>query len=254
MTEWTVDRAAVALRRAEDLRADRGPITAEWPELDLDTAYRVQDEVLRRKVAEGRRVVGVKLGLTSAPKQERMGIDSPLTAWLTDDMPLPPGAPLHMDGLIHPRVEPEIVFIMGERLAGPDVTAASALAAVARVAPDSKSSTAATPTSSSRSPTSSRTTPRPPATSSATAGATPPTSTWPPNPAAWRSTARRSTPPPARPSRATPPRPSRSPPTPSRAAASRSNPAGSSSPAASPTPSSPPPAARSPPPSPASAP
>ncbi|MBE1533751.1 2-keto-4-pentenoate hydratase [Actinomadura algeriensis] len=133
MTEWNVDRAAVALRRAEDHRADRGPITAEWPDLDLETAYRVQDEVLRRKAAEGRRVVGVKLGLTSAPKQERMGIDSPLTAWLTDDMPLPPGAPLRVDGLIHPRVEPEIVFVMGERLAGPGVTAASALAAVARV-------------------------------------------------------------------------------------------------------------------------
>ncbi|GAA2433255.1 fumarylacetoacetate hydrolase family protein [Actinomadura vinacea] len=130
-TGWDVDRAATVLRRAEDDRADRGPVTDEWPELDLETAYRVQDEVLRRKVAEGRRVTGVKLGLTSRAKQERMGIDSPLTAWLTDDMPL--DGPLAVGSLIHPRVEPEIVFVLGERLSGPDVTAARAMSAVARV-------------------------------------------------------------------------------------------------------------------------
>lgn len=132
-TGWSVDRAATALLRAEDERADRGPVTDEWPDLDLDTAYRVQDEVLRRKTARGRRVTGVKLGLTSRPKQERMGIDSPLTAWLTDDMPLPAGEPLTVADLIHPRVEPEIVFVLGERLAGPGVTRDTALAAVARV-------------------------------------------------------------------------------------------------------------------------
>ncbi|MFD0853415.1 2-keto-4-pentenoate hydratase, partial [Actinomadura adrarensis] len=133
MTEWTVERAAAVLRQAEDNRADRGPLTDEWPALDLDTAYRIQDEVLRGKLADGRRVVGVKLGLTSRPKQERMGIDSPLTAWLTDDMPLEPGTPLVVDELIHPRIEPEIVFVMGARLTGPDVTAEKALNAVARV-------------------------------------------------------------------------------------------------------------------------
>jgi 2-oxo-3-hexenedioate decarboxylase len=130
---WDIDRAADVLRRAEDDRAARGPITDEWPDLDLNTAYRVQDEVLRRRTAEGRRVTGVKLGLTSRPKQERMGIDSPLTAWLTDDMPLDEGAPLVVDELIHPRVEPEIVFVLGERLSGPGVTAETAMNAVARV-------------------------------------------------------------------------------------------------------------------------
>lgn len=131
--EWSIDRAAEVLRHAEARRADRGPITDEWPGLDLDTAYRVQDRALHLRLAEGHRVVGVKLGLTSRPKQQRMGIDSPLTAWLTDDMPLAPGAPLVVADLIHPRVEPEIVFVLGDRLAGPGVTRAIALDAVARV-------------------------------------------------------------------------------------------------------------------------
>ncbi|GLZ02922.1 4-oxalocrotonate decarboxylase [Actinomadura sp. NBRC 104412] len=131
--EWTVERAAAVLLEAETARTDRGPITDEWPALDLDTAYRIQDERLRLKIAEGRRITGVKLGLTSRPKQRRMGIDSPLTAWLTDDMPLPPGAPLVVGDLIHPRVEPEIVFVLGRRLTGPGITAATALRAVSEV-------------------------------------------------------------------------------------------------------------------------
>jgi 2-keto-4-pentenoate hydratase len=58
------------------------------------TAYAVQDETLRRRLARGERLVGVKLGLTSRAKQQRMNISSPLVAWLTDAMVLPAGAPV----------------------------------------------------------------------------------------------------------------------------------------------------------------
>ncbi|WSE35311.1 fumarylacetoacetate hydrolase family protein [Amycolatopsis rhabdoformis] len=108
-------------------------MTDEWPELDLRAAYEVQDETLRRRLARGEHLVGVKLGLTSRAKQQRMNIDSPLVAWLTDAMVLPAGEPVPQARLIHPRVEPELVFVMRERLAGPGITAARALAAVERV-------------------------------------------------------------------------------------------------------------------------
>jgi len=121
------------LLEAEDSRTDRSPITDEWPGLDLAMAYAVQDETLRRRLARGERLVGVKLGLTSRAKQERMKISSPLTAWLTDAMVLPTGAPVPRDRLIHPRAEPEIVFVMRSPLAGPGVTASAALAAVGSV-------------------------------------------------------------------------------------------------------------------------
>jgi 2-oxo-3-hexenedioate decarboxylase len=130
MSGWDIDRAATVLLEAEDNRTDREPITDEWPEMDLETAYAIQDETLRRRLARGEQLVGVKLGLTSRAKQQRMGISSPLVAWLTDAMVLPAGAPVPQDTLIHPRAEPEIVFIMGERLAGPGVTAATAMRAV----------------------------------------------------------------------------------------------------------------------------
>jgi 2-oxo-3-hexenedioate decarboxylase len=133
MSGWTVDRAATALLDCEQARADREPITDEWPDLDLRTAYEIQDETLRRRLARGEHLVGVKLGLTSRAKQQRMNVASPLVAWLTDAMVLPAGDPVPQDKLIHPRVEPEIVFVMRERLAGPGVTAAQALGAVDRV-------------------------------------------------------------------------------------------------------------------------
>ncbi|MDA3626133.1 fumarylacetoacetate hydrolase family protein [Saccharopolyspora sp. WRP15-2] len=130
---WDIDRAVTELLDRESTKTDGGRITDEWPGLDLPTAYQVQDALLRRKIDAGEQLVGVKLGLTSRAKQQRMGIESPLTAWLTDAMELPVGAPVRLDELIHPRIEPEIVFVMGDRLAGPGVTAATAMRAVRSV-------------------------------------------------------------------------------------------------------------------------
>lgn len=128
-----VQGAARAMLDAERRVTARGPITAEWPDMDLATAYTVQDEALRQRRARGETLVGVKLGLTSRAKQIRMGIDSPSLAWLTDAMVLPFGEPLPRETLIHPRAEPEIVFVLKERLTGPGVTAATAMRAVGQV-------------------------------------------------------------------------------------------------------------------------
>jgi 2-oxo-3-hexenedioate decarboxylase len=123
-----VREAAAALLATE---SERAPLSEDWPDLDVETAYAIQDEALRLRRERGETLIGLKLGLTSRAKQERMGIDSPLLAWLTDAMVLPAGVPV--PPLIHPRAEPELVFVLGRRLAGPGVTAATALAAVDRV-------------------------------------------------------------------------------------------------------------------------
>ena len=130
---WDVARGADEILACENERRDRPPLTDEWSGMTVQEAYAVQDEVLRRKVAAGETVIGVKLGLTSEAKQKRMNVSSPLTGWLTDAMVLEPGAPVPQDELIHPRAEPEIVFVLGRPLQGPGVTAESALAAVDRV-------------------------------------------------------------------------------------------------------------------------
>jgi 2-oxo-3-hexenedioate decarboxylase len=133
MTTWTEESIATELLACEADRRDRVKFTDDWPELDVAAGYRIQAETLRRRLARGEAITGVKLGLTSKAKQERMGVDTPLVAWLTDAMALEPGQPVPQDALIHPRIEPEIVFVMKDRLEGPGVTAEQALAAVGEV-------------------------------------------------------------------------------------------------------------------------
>ncbi len=133
MGEWTVERAATVLLDAEGSGTGIGPLTDDWPGLDLATAYAVQDEMLRLRIARGERLVGVKLqdGFRGVVPGQRSV--ATLTGWLTDAMALPAGAAVPRGRLIHPRAEPEIVFVMSSRLAGPGVTAATALAAVGLV-------------------------------------------------------------------------------------------------------------------------
>lgn len=126
----TIEEAAQRLLAREDGQADGPPLTDTWATLDLETAYRIQDESLRLRLARGETLIGVKLGLTSRAKQLRMNVSSPLTAWLTDAMVLPAGEQAPLERLIHPRVEPEIAFVLGRDLTGPGVTAATALHAV----------------------------------------------------------------------------------------------------------------------------
>ena len=133
MATWDVESVATELLACEDERRDRTKFTDEWPELDVATGYEIQDLTLQRRLDRGEKVVGIKLGLTSRAKQQRMGVDTPFVAWLTDAMVLPAGDPVPQDQLIHPRIEPELVFVMGERLEGPGVTAAQAMAAVDHV-------------------------------------------------------------------------------------------------------------------------
>ncbi len=119
-TLWNAEQSATAI----------GPLSAEWPNLDISTAYEIQDALLKRRLDAGHTLVGVKLGLTSRAKQQRMGISEPTVSWLTDAMVLPAGVPLEVDRFIHPRAEPEIVFLTGRELCGPGMTAAQALDAV----------------------------------------------------------------------------------------------------------------------------
>jgi 2-keto-4-pentenoate hydratase len=111
------------------------PLTEAVPDLDLATAYRIQDAVIDARVRSGARVVGAKLGLTSVAKQRQMNVDSPLYGWLTDDMQLDTGQVLDCSRFIQPRCEPEVAFLLARDLAGPQVTAAHVLAATEVVFP-----------------------------------------------------------------------------------------------------------------------
>lgn len=130
----TIDHAMWAsyLLDGVDARAEVQAITKQVEELSIDDAYAIQAALLELQLGRGDSLAGAKLGLTSAAKQEQMGVDEPVYGWVLESSVLSDGqAPL--GELIHPRVEPEIVFVLGEDLAGPGVTAHDVLDATSSV-------------------------------------------------------------------------------------------------------------------------
>jgi 2-oxo-3-hexenedioate decarboxylase len=123
---------ADALIGAERERKAIAPFTDAAPGLDAGTGYRAQRMVVQHRLDGGERIIGAKLGLTSRAKQEAMGVHEPLYGWLTSGMVLPYGEPLPLAELIHPRVEPEIAFLLGQELQAP-ATITSVLAATEAV-------------------------------------------------------------------------------------------------------------------------
>ncbi len=102
--------------------------------LSVDEAYAVQALSVGRRLERGEKQVGIKMGLTSRAKMQQVGVDEVIWGRLTDAMRVEEGGTVSMADYVHPRVEPEIAFLMGAPLAG-EVTALEAMAAVEAVAP-----------------------------------------------------------------------------------------------------------------------
>lgn len=109
--------------------------TAIKPDLTVEEAYQVQDLIVQRKLEEGHRVVGPKMGLTSKAKWDQMGVSEPIYGHVFDYMLIENGGALPFSDLLHPKVEAEIAFVIGEDIEGPGVTGAQVLAKTAYVLP-----------------------------------------------------------------------------------------------------------------------
>ncbi len=108
-------------------------ITSRHPGFTREDAYAVQALGIRLRRRAGETVAGGKLGFTSVAMQEAMGVDSPNYGWVTDAMMIHHRV-VKLDQLIHPKVEPEIAFLLSEDLDA-DTTAADVLAATLAVVP-----------------------------------------------------------------------------------------------------------------------
>ncbi|ALJ21784.1 hypothetical protein AOA12_18545 [Microbacterium sp. No. 7] len=107
---------ADALRAAEIARTPIAPPSQTWPGLTVEDAYAVQRIGVRRRVEAGERIVGRKIGLTSLPMQQQLGVDQPDFGAVTDRMVLANGGALDVSALIAPRVEAEFAFRIGRDL------------------------------------------------------------------------------------------------------------------------------------------
>ena len=134
MTRDEISAAANSLCAAERTGKQRGLLSATYPEATLDDAYAVQNALIARKCAAGRRVIGWKIGLTSRAMQSQLGITTPDSGVLLDDMAFADGATIPENRFIAPRIEAEIAFVMKAPLVG-QITREDVIAATDHVTP-----------------------------------------------------------------------------------------------------------------------
>lgn len=135
MNPQDIEDAAQALFEAETTGRQIGLLSLKYPTLDLDTAYAVQEALIRRKQTAGRKVIGWKIGLTSRAMQQALKIETPDSGVLMDDMLFDDGATIPAGRFIEPRIEAEIAFVMKAPLQGLQVTRDDVLAATDFVTP-----------------------------------------------------------------------------------------------------------------------
>ncbi|EQB14256.1 2-keto-4-pentenoate hydratase [Sphingobium quisquiliarum P25] len=139
MTE-TVDRSlndTLAQELYEALREGRTvePLIARHPQLTVDDAYAISLGALEKRKADGERVIGKKIGVTSKAVQDMLGVHQPDFGFLTDRMFVEGDIDVKANGLIQPRAEAEIGFILKDQLKGPGVTADQVIAATEAIVP-----------------------------------------------------------------------------------------------------------------------
>ncbi|WP_278441524.1 2-oxo-hept-4-ene-1,7-dioate hydratase [Pseudomonas oryzihabitans] len=127
--------AARRLDQAERSREQIGQLSLERPEITIDDAYAIQRAWVEQKIADGRKLVGHKIGLTSRAMQVSSNISEPDYGALLDDMFFDEGTDIPFQRFIVPRVEVELAFILGKPLRGPNCTLFDVLAATDYVIP-----------------------------------------------------------------------------------------------------------------------
>ena len=105
------------------------PLSTRHPDLTIEDAYAIQQHLLARRIAEGERVIGKKIGVTSEAVMNMLGVFQPDFGWLTDGMVYNEGEAIPASSLIQPKAEGEIAFLLKKTLKGPGVTAADVIAA-----------------------------------------------------------------------------------------------------------------------------
>lgn len=122
LTETEAKGMARALLESRATGVPISAFTETRPELGLDDGYAIQTELISLLVASGERICGYKLGLTSKPMQEMMGINQPDLGPVFASSVHPDGVTVSASSFIAPFIEAEIAVILGQDLRGPGCT------------------------------------------------------------------------------------------------------------------------------------
>jgi 2-keto-4-pentenoate hydratase len=129
------EKLAAELAEAERTREPISPLTERRSDIDVVDAYEIQLINIRAKIADGARVIGHKVGLSSEAMQKMMNVNEPDYGHLLDDMEVFENRPVESAKYLYPRVEVEVGFILSDDLPGAGCTEDDVLAATAAFAP-----------------------------------------------------------------------------------------------------------------------
>lgn len=111
------------------------PLVERAPDMSLAEAYAAQLRLVSRRVQAGEAIIGKKIGITSKPIQDFLGVYEPDFGQLTSGMLRTEDQGVDLDQLIQPRAEAELAFVLKRDLTGPGITATDVLSATDYVSP-----------------------------------------------------------------------------------------------------------------------
>ncbi|SNT59610.1 2-keto-4-pentenoate hydratase [Tardiphaga sp. OK246] len=111
------------------------PIRTQLIFQEIDNAYAIQEANTSHWLAEGRRIVGCKIGLTSPAVQKQLGVDQPDFGILFGDMQVQSDKPVAKGRVLQPKIEAEVAFEMARDIVSAHPTAADIAEATAFVMP-----------------------------------------------------------------------------------------------------------------------
>jgi len=111
------------------------PFTDEDTALEVTDAYAIATDIIGHKIDNGRKVVGIKVGVTTAGAMKAFGMDGPAYGIILDNMTVRDGGRIKMSTLIQPKIEAEIGFRLEAPLQGPGVDAEQVIAATEYIFP-----------------------------------------------------------------------------------------------------------------------
>lgn len=132
MNTQDIHELAVLVDTAAQQGETISQLTIGSPEMSVKYAYDIQEASIALRLERGEQLVGMKMGLTSRAKMEQVGVHEPIYGRLTNGMIVNDGGSFSLAKRCHPRVEPEVAFIMGRDIQGPvsDAEAAEAVQGV----------------------------------------------------------------------------------------------------------------------------
>ncbi|MDT7837033.1 2-oxopent-4-enoate hydratase [Aquabacterium sp. OR-4] len=135
MTPDLIQACGDALYDAWRARATVAPLLERFPAITVADGYAIQSRMVARRVQAGETIIGKKIGVTSKPVQDMLGVYEPDFGQLTSGMVCSESDGVDLNGLIQPKAEAELAFVLAHDLVGPGITATDVIRATAYVSP-----------------------------------------------------------------------------------------------------------------------